>query len=217
MHHPRIVKKFVVRRNGEYALLTPRQRRRSMKLLTNSLKVLVLIGLAAIPGRADIPACVVFAASPDLYIAPVPDSFDPNMYIYSFYVNASYTNDCPEPVEIVSYGGYGIDTGPWVYSDLFPSYGGWLAPGESFTTPHAGIVWLPGTPDGYVWEGYITRDDLGPAPFTAIAQGRVHMECDWVDQSCHATPINPIPEPGTLLLFGTGLIALASKLRMASK
>jgi hypothetical protein len=183
-------------------------------------KLIAILFFISLPAWADtIPDCVSLSSGD--FSAPVPDSFNKNIYEYSFYVSATITNGCPN--DVTTLGDTGISLDQQAYSVLFP-FDKTLAPGESDTWNIAGIVWLPGTPQGYVWNGFIFKDGL-TASFSASAQGSLHVSCSLSDETCTETPIIslsrfslaepivPAPEPETVILLSTGLLGVLWKLK----
>jgi hypothetical protein len=207
-----------------------------MKILTKSLIVLALLSLAA-AAHADTAGCNYFYASPNTYYAPPgnltvgstpPPDFTPGTvwlngnsleWVPSFIVYATYVNNCSESGWVGS--GFGSDvssmlmTNPYLQvipmMDFYDS-SALVPPGGSVTLPFAWYVWSPDAPVGYTWtanisaaggcgtltgQGTFCSEDWGSSQFTAIV----------------TAPPNPVPEPGTVLLLGSGLLAIAVKLR----
>jgi hypothetical protein len=186
------------------------------KLMGLAGRILILSVIWTCPtARADTVDCLTLAATPSAYAAPVPDSFNPNDYVYSFYIYGTVTNGC-NSFQSFQGGLTGIADDPQVYSDLYLLNFD-LEPGDYATGIIAGVVWLPSTPQGYVWNGWIERDNLF-SNFTATAEGNVHVSCGvFPNYECSVTPFSLAhitnPEPSSFFLLSTGLIAVLWKLK----
>ncbi len=102
---------------------------------------------------------------------------------------------------------------PVIESSSAEGGGGWLTTQNFFGSFTAGsLTWSDNTPDYFEIDGnYITVDFLD---LTGCAVGQSFIVQAVVTNYGSTNPGAPVPEPATMLLFGTGLVGLAGVARM---
>ena len=183
----------------------------------------------AIPAQADDVHCFALAATPEDYFgnpgAPATDLTGTYSPVPGSVMNvtATFTNCGTEGY--VQFGGrFGADWPDSPYLDQYASDfidpSGFLGPGESQTWPFMYIIWTDEAPVGYVWNGSIYAEGVfleAPCGFIDTPEC-VYLDVApyWASGSYTATVVQPaseVPEPSTLIMIGTGIGAMAVRLR----
>ena len=151
--------------------------------------------------RAD-NGCLTFVADPATYSAPAGGSFT---------VSTTYTN-CDTDTTIFIGNGFGTDELPGVVTSqlLDPSF--FLTPGDSIISNFAFYTWDPSAQPGFTWNPqinaqYVVYDGIC-TDFNCTAVGGTFAFTNFT-----ATVEQPVPEPATLVLLGTGAAGVLLKIR----
>ena len=151
--------------------------------------------------KADSVDCLSVAASPEDYFVAPGEQFS---------VRVDATNICSEGYYFQTYG-QGDSSGPFLAYDDFIPFQGYLPPGSTLNVPF-NIAWFSDdAPIGSEWISsatydYFQLDCLDPfsGPCPLVGEGTASTNFT-------ATVINPVPEPGTLVLMATGIGMIARR------